>query len=402
MKVELKELNSGYEISKRISRLTAKQKSIGIIAVTLVAVFLITYFASVFGIIPIEALAAKASSKMFGDEKNFPIEINTESVVNIKNLGDSLLVLSDSNAVLINSDGKEVYECVHSFAKPAVSVNGTKAVIFDRNGTGYTLLTDKKIVMSGEAENVLISAEYGKNGNYALATRGTKSTSTLSVFNKKSKEIFKWNCAYENIMSIALSDDGKYAGVAVFGAQNGETYSELSFFGFEYNEPLNTAKITGTAPYALEFTSSNTLTLFGDNGIFKLTKKADKYETVSEYFTPEFNSFSCNESGDYQLTLAKYGSSNVFSISIFNGNGKLKTEIPVETEITAVTMSDKYIFALAESEIIVYNRSGKKVGDIDITGKLYSIFPTDKYIFVHSLDNISRCFSYGDSSLTVS
>lgn len=402
MKLELKELNSGYKISKKISRLTTKQKSVALIALTLAVVFLITYFASVFGIIPIEALVAKTSSKLFGDEKAFPINISTETVVNMKNLGESLLVLTDSNAVLYNSDGKQVYESVHSFAKPAVSVNGTKAVIFDRNGTGFTLLTDKKIIMSGEAENVIISAEYGKSGNYALAVRGTKSTSTLSVFNKKSKEIFKWNCAYENITSITLSDNGKYAGAVVFGARNGETYSGINYFGFDYKEPLNSAEITGTSPYSLEFTSSDTLTLFGDNGIFKLKKNADEYEIVSEYYTPEFNSFSCNESGDYQLTLAKYGSSNVFSISIFNGKGKMKTEIPVETEITSVAMSGKYIFALAENQIMVYNRNGKKVGDIDITGKLYSIHPTDKYIFVHSLDKISRCFSYGNSSLTVS
>ena len=69
--------------------------------------------------------------------------------------------------------------------------------------------------------------------------------------------------------------------------------------------------------------------------------------------------------------------------------------IPVES----VSITDKYVFALAEKVIMVYNLSGKQVSEIKIQGDAYSILPNDDFIYIVSLDKISRCFSYGDSVL---
>ena len=70
-------------------------------------------------------------------------------------------------------------------------------------------------------------------------------------------------------------------------------------------------------------------------------------------------------------------------------------------ELKSVSLGDKYIFALAENEIMVYNFKGAEVGKVSVTGKLYSIYPNDRYIYIYSLDKITKAYSYGDSSVTV-
>ena len=90
---------------------------------------------------------------------------------------------------------------------------------------------------------MIITAEYGKNGNYAFSLRGDKSTSVLAVFDKQGEVRFQWNCAYEHIASITLSDDGKFAGVATLNAENGAIYSTVHFFGFEYGVKLRLVQI---------------------------------------------------------------------------------------------------------------------------------------------------------------
>ena len=65
-------------------------------------------------------------------------------------------------------------------------------------------------------------------------------------------------------------------------------------------------------------------------------------------------------------------------------------------------MSDKYIFALTEKRIVVYNFSGNIVSEIDFKGDAHSLLPTDDFVFIVSLDKITRCFSYGDSSVELS
>jgi hypothetical protein len=271
--------------------------------------------------------------------------------------------------------------------------------VFDRNGTGYILITEKGKVSSGNTAGVIITAEYGSSGNYGFAIRGDKSTSVLAVFDKSGEVRFQWNCAFEHIAAMTLSDDGKFAGVATLNAENGAIYTVVHFFGFEYSSALNTQKIPDVTALGLKFTSGSTLTLFGDKGIYQIKKNGDELKEVTSYFTSEFVSVDTNTKGNYAVCLAKFGSANVYEILVYSAYGKLKKTISLDYNVQSMTMSEKYIFALAENSIMVYNLKGRKVGAIEIKGKLYGVYPTDQYCYVHSLGNVSRCYSFGNSVL---
>lgn len=399
MKVKFTELNSGYEGQRRVSRVSRKNRSKLIITGVLVIAFVFVYLLASIGVIPIDALLIRAKTSVSGDAERFPIVLNTESTLNTDIINENIIILTTENVAVYSPKGKLVYSQPHVYAKPGISVNGDKAVVFDRGGKGFMLLTDEKVVYEGTAENTIISAEYGKNGEYALGTRAKTATSALTVYNKSNKAIFQWNCAYEHIVSIAVSDNGKYIGAAVLGAQNGEIFTTVQYFGVDYKEPLNSQKILGSSPFELEFTSYNTLTLLTDNGVYMIDKKAKKYEETFKYYATEFNSCDVSSKGNYVITLAKYGSENVFEITLFKTNGKVKTTISADYAIKNVSLSEKYIFILAEEKVVVYNFNGNKVSEITLKGDAHSVLPTDDFVFVVSLDKITRCFSYGDSSV---
>lgn len=402
LKLKLTELNSGYEGYSKIPRFSNETMSKIIIAAVLIFVFVFVYVLSTVGIIPIDAVSARAVSFISNDSDNFPLQTNTNSTIVIKNIGKNLIVLTTENFTVYSQHGNEVYTQPHNFATPAISVNGERAVVFDRGDRGYYLINEKKVVYNGAADGDIICAEYGSAGNYAFGTRAEDATSKLTVYTVTNKIAFQWNSAYDHIVSIALASNGKYVGACVLGAENGEIFSCVQYFGFEYAEPVNTQKIVGVTAFDLEFTAVNTLTLFTDKGVYKIAKKADKYDTVTEYFSSEFNSFDYSENGKYIVAIAKYGSANDFVISVYNEKGKLKTEIESDQTIESVTMSDKYIFALAENSLLVYNLSGHKIGEITIDGEAYNVCPTDKFAFVNSLNKISRCYSFGESTLEIS
>lgn len=399
MKLKFTEVNSEYKGEKRVPRFSSKTRTKAIIIGTLVVAFIFVYILSSFGGNPIGALLVRAKTSVAGDSERFPIAINSESTLNSDIIGESIILLTTENVAVYSPKGKLVYNQPHVFAKPGISVNGDKAIVFDRGGKGFMLLTDKKVVYEGTADNTIISAEYGKNGSYALGTRAKSATSALTVYNKNNKVLFQWNCAYDHIAAITLSDNGKYAGAAVMGAENGEIYTTVQYFGFDYNEPLNTQKIVGASPFALSFTGYNTLTLLTDKGVYTINKKDKEYNETLTYYSTEFNSCDVTESGKYIISLAKYGSENVFEILLFKPNSKLKTTISADYEIKRVYLSDNYVFALANNRVVVYNTNGKKVSEIDFKGDASSLLPTDDYVFIVSLDRITRCFSYGDSSV---
>lgn len=402
MKVKLTELNSGFTGYSRISRFSRKTQSKMIIAGILVAVFVFVYILSSVGIIPFDALSARFSSFVLQDSDNFPMVVNTDSTINKAIIGDNILILTTENFSVYSQSGKLIYTQPHSFSSPAISINGDKGVVFDRGYKSYMLINEKKVVYTGEASNPLICAEYGESGNYALGTYGEDSTSKLTVYSATNKVSFQWNCAYEHVVSIALAPNGKFAGVAVVRAENGEIFTCIKYFGFDYQEAINSQTISGATPFDLVFSSVNTLTLFSDTGVYKITKKSETYENVMQFYASEFNAFDCADNGKYIVSLAKYGSANDFEVSVYSSNGKKKANISIDCAIKSVTMSDKYIFALAENTIIVYNLNGKEISRIEVKGDARSILSTDKYVYIYSLDKLTRCYSYGDSVIELS
>lgn len=402
MKVKLTELKSGYTGERRISNLSQKSRAKAIIIGALILSFVFVYILSSVGVIPLDALILKAKVTVSGNDERFPLLINSESTICTDILGESVIVLSTDNVAVYTPEGKLKFSQPHIFSKPGISVNGDKCVVFDRGGNGFVLITEKKVVYEGKTENTIISAEYGDNGVYALSTKVAGATSDVEVYNKSNNLIFQWKCAYENIVSISLSDNGKYVAVAALGAKNGNLFTNIQYFGVDYKEPLNTQTITGAVPFDIDFTSYNTLTLLTDVGVYTINRKAEKYLESLKYYSSEFNSCDIAENGKYLVCLAKYGSENVFEVHLMKSNGNIKTTIQADYSIKNVKMSDKYIFVLGDKAIYVYNYNGKMVSQITCKGEAQAILPTDDFVFVVSLDKISRCFSYGNSEIKLS
>ncbi len=399
MKVKFTELNSGFTGYSRVSRFSKKTKSKMIIAGALVAVFVFVYILSLVGIVPLDALSARISTFITRDAENFPLQVNSDSTINTQIIGDSLIILTTENFSVYSHRGKLIYSQPHSYASPSISVNDDRAVIFDRGKRSFMLINEKKVLFIGEAGGDIICAEYGSVGNYALGIKGDTSTSSLVVYSATNKVLFQWNCAYEFIASIALSPNGKFAGVATVGAENGEIFTNVKYFGFDYQEPINSQVFKNSTVLDLVFSSVNSLTVFSNTGVYTINKESENPVTVCEYYASEFNSFDRSVKGDYTVALARYGSANNFLITVYSAKGKQKAVIETDCKIKSVTMSEKYIFALAENCTMVYNLKGSKITQIDIKGEAKALIPTDKYLFIYSLDKISRCFSVGNSSI---
>ncbi len=401
MKVKLTELNSGYKGQKKISNLSQQGKAKIIIALVLVAAFTVTFILSSVGIIPLDALFVRARVGVSGENDNLPIQIDSDKVLRLDTLGDSIVVITSDNLFIYSESGKQTLFYKHSMSNPALNIKSDKAIVYDRNGKNFVLIDNNEIIFEGLSDNKIITAQIGKDGSYALSTKVDGATSALVVHNKYNEKIFHWNCGFEYITSIAISDNGKYVGAAVLGAENGEIFTIVHHFGVEYKDELNSQKIYGVTPFGLNFANSNTLMLLSDSGIYEINKKDEKFTEILKYYSSEFNSCDIADNGKYIVTIAKYGSENVFETNLYSKNGKLKKTISTDFEIYSSAVTNKYIFIFGENIINVYNLSGKKVSEIIIDGGADSILPTDDFIFIPSLNKISRCFTYGDSTIQV-
>ena len=109
MKIRLKELNTGYALEKRVSKLSPKQRAVSIIALTLVVVFLVTFLFSAIGILPLDAITARVETGLFAGGKNYPVAVESDTVINMGIIGDNVLLLTDKTIVVYDTNGNVVF-----------------------------------------------------------------------------------------------------------------------------------------------------------------------------------------------------------------------------------------------------------------------------------------------------
>ena len=236
-----------------------------------------------------------------------------------------------------------------------------RVLVYDRGGNRFRVENRTESLFEGttaEGEDI-ITASIGSKGNIALGTLSGSATSRLTVWNSTyDKKEFVWNCSDYSITSTALSENGKYVAVSVMGAKDGDTYSKIYVFDFEYSDPVSETEYPGTAMLAVNFTDNDTVVGVGDNKISFL--KNLKKNTEIDYGTSSLSTFTFSPNGRTILILAEYGSQNHQLLRCYTENGRSAFEEPYDVYIKSVYASDSRISVLTSDYIDIYGIGGTR------------------------------------------
>ena len=282
-----------------------------------------------------------------GGGGGYPCQVNSSNVKKVDVLNGDIYILYNDRTVALDGSAKEIRSFDHSFATPALAKSPDRVLVYDRGGNRFRVENRTESLFEGttaEGEDI-ITASIGSKGNIALGTLSGSATSRLTVWNSTyDKKEFVWNCSDYSITSTALSENGKYVAVSVMGAKDGDTYSKIYVFDFEYSDPVSETEYPGTAMLAVNFTDNDTVVGVGDNKISFL--KNLKKNTEIDYGTSSLSTFTFSPNGRTILVLAEYGSQNHQLLRCYTENGRSAFEEPYDVYIKSVYASDSRISVL--------------------------------------------------------
>lgn len=371
-----------------------KKKVMRIVAYVLLAVMLLLIALSSLNIASLASMRDGLNNmwKSMKPGGGYPYQINSSAVQSISVLNGDIFVLMDDKTMTLSTGAKEVKQTEHTFAQPAMDISGEKAIVYDRDGFRYRVENRTDTVYSGstEEDQNIITACIGEKGNIALATLSDKATSRLTVINSTYDEIeFVWNCADYTISSVALSDNGNYCAVSVLGAENGEIYSKVFVFDFEYADPVCEFEYPGTAMVAVNFASNNDVVALGDNKVAFL--KGLKKSTEVEFGTSTLAGFTFAPSGDTILVLAEYGSMNSQVLTSYSASGKQDFEEKYTQPIKSVYASDSRISVLSSNTVDNYSLGGIHYSSYVADSNSISVFNIGRHAYVYENGSIVKC-----------
>ncbi|NMP36760.1 MAG: hypothetical protein GX051_01330 [Clostridiales bacterium] len=368
------------------------------IIVVLLIVSMLFIAIRLFGGLSFSGIADRVAAffREIGNDESYPYDVLSSSVKSIKLEDRQLFILSDTAVTVLDSSSDELSVIQHLYASPAIKTGDGKAIVYDRNGTGFRIQSAYETLHEDSADGNILTAAIGKKGNVAIASRTEGATSELTVYNRRYEKIFAWKCAYEHISDVALSDNGKYAAVCVSGAKNGEIYSVLYIFNFDIAEPVAKFDYPSSTLIDVSFTGRKSLCILADNVHSVITDFKTRTDDVT-FLSSELNRYSVSENGMNVLALSMFGSTASTRLVAHDKDGEQLFELTLPDYISSVSCTGKYVCVLADGKVITYNNKGEEIGSACVDADCSAIYADDNYVYTSSLDELNRFFTLGDN-----
>lgn len=324
--------------------------------------------------------------------KGYPYKINSSSVEGMTVLNGNIFILTDEKTLSLDTTAKQVKGTQHTYSRPILSKKGGKVVLFDQSGNRYRIENRTDTLYTGETpdDEKIITAALGKKGNLALATLSDSSVSKLTVLNSSyKKEEFVWNCAADSIVSVDLSDNGKYAAVSVVGASEGEIYSKVYIFDFDYSEPKAEFEYPGTAIIDVRFVANDNVVALGDNMVSfikNLKAKEDK-----SFGSDTLSNYTFSDKGDLILVLSEHGSTNSQILTSYSSSFSKNFEEKYTSSVKSVFAADGKVSVLLEDKVIVYRSSGSKFQEYSADSTAISVMNVGNKTYIYGIGKIEKC-----------
>ena len=325
----------------------------------------------------------------------YPYYFESTTADDVKKINSDLLVLSSDSTFVLDATARKLSNIQHSYSAPLIDSCNGRAIMYDVGSVNYRVQSKTKVLYEGQTGQKIVTACVGKDGSVAISTRGESSASQLTVLNSNQKEVFKWDCAKENIISVDVSDNGKRAAVSVIGAENGELYSRVLMFDFKYKEPVYDINFSNQIVSSVEFVAGYKVVASGSNVFCFIDKKGTRSDVDVSLNT--LSRISVGENNVTAAVFSKYGSSSAKILKVYNNDGKEQFSTDINMAVRDISCEGRYISVLCDHQLINYNRNGKLVGNCEISSDGISCFTDGNNIYVLTTSSINCFKTWGET-----
>lgn len=294
---------------------------------------------------------------------DYPIEIYGTDVLDTHSKGMYYYVLTDTNLSAFSNSGKDIFTYSHGFEKAVLKSSETRALIFSQGGTTLKIYNLSDNIKEYKTDKPIINADIARNGNYAVATYSDSYATEVSVFDKKSKLIFKCNSAKDTVNSLTLSPDGKFLVIATFNANDGNLNSKITVYDIKSNseKPVAVFEINENIVYQLSSFKKGFYVAASDNVFYIDWKTFSKKEFDTELQIDMFRSSKDGAVAVFNLESNK--TDNI--ITPISTKGEKISSFKFNGIISDIRFINGHIYCMSEAKIYLFDKDGTLLSSED-------------------------------------
>ncbi len=356
-----------------------KQKKILRTLIVVVLVGLVAFTA--FYVAP-QVRTSKAKSE--SDSGNGQLFSTESEIIDILHMSGGNVVVTANSLISFKSNGEERYSESIGYAAPVFKSADRKYIVFERSTGKYTIADSSKIIYQDDLDEEIINADISSNGNYAIITRSTQSTLTVTVYSSKNAPVFSWECSDDYLVDIALSKNGKSVAVSSINVSNGDTFSKLYHFNIDSLEVEGTIEYPNETVYKIKFIDNRNVSVITDLS-YTIADMKELESKVLSYEYDKIAGYSFGSKSSVAILKKEFGSLNEKDLIVINKKCERIFEQEIESDILDFETDTKSVYVLISGKILTYSiSSGERGDDIDVDGSVEKITLSGSDIFALS------------------
>lgn len=284
-------------------------------------------------------------------------------------LGDTLVVLSDTSLRVLDPDGEEVWSTGVAMTAPALAVGGGRAVAYDVGGRSLYVVDSGGEVMTltASAEEPFLSARLNRNG-WLVVTAGKKNyKGAVHVYNQKMTEVFEFKSSQRFVTDAYVTDDGKMLAAVTLGQEDGVFVSSIVLYELTQREPL--AKYDVTDGLVMDIGQQGQTLVTVSDTCLTMADTEGEITASYRYDTEYLREYGLNGDGFTVLLLNRYQSGSVGRlVTVAVEDGTELASLDVRDEVLSVSAEGRYIAVLYTDRLVVYNQDLQVYASLNGTG----------------------------------
>lgn len=295
---------------------------------------------------------------IFSHGSGYPCATDATGNIRAELIGDSPAVLGSGSLGVYSSTARKMNEMQLSSADSKIISKGGRALLYSNTSNTLSLSAKTESLGTLTVDSPVTVAAIASNGSVAAAFSSEQAQSVLAVYNRRSKEVFRWNCSKEYISAVDLSGNGRTVAVAAVGAENAQIYSRLLAFNVKKTEPKFDIKIDGAMVLRLISGSSGKVIAVCDNRTLVYDKSGGQ---LLELAYGDGN-LVCAVSDDKGNTLVCYKESGGSKINAarISAAGKLTCTVTAEAQPDCADIRAGRFVLVSGKTAIEYGSAGQE------------------------------------------
>ena len=301
-------------------------------------------------------------------EKQIPASEN--GFAGYEPFGSNVLKYTKDGASYINSRGKIVWSISYQMKSPVCYVNGSYAVIADRQGNSLYICNQEG--QRGQAETTLPILRASVSAHGVTAVLLEDSTASYISFFKEDGSELDWliktvmsKSGY--LMDVSLSPEGSQVMVSNVYLQDGMMGNRVAFYNFsEYGKSYPDRLVGGFEEMKdsviprVRFLNEDRACAFGTGqiGFFSLENQTSPALSAHIKLEEEIKSVCYSDKYVGVVVENPEGESD-YRLDVYSAGGKLKFSQPVSFQYKEIDIDGDMVILYNENSCEIYNMSGK-------------------------------------------